>query len=370
MVRRFPFGPSSRGPRLKILLLAVLALALVSALGFVAAGSDNPADGATTGSGPFPGLFPSLSPKPAPTGTAVAQVDRKAVVHPDGLLFGISTPKGPNQAETDEVAAAAGQRPTVQEYFVKWNEEFDPDTVERSYELGAVPLLTWEPWAGGDQDTDQPQYALRRITSGAHDGYLTRFARSVKAQGQPVVLRFAHEMNADWYPWAEGRNGNRTGDYVAAWRHVHDLFRDEGVTNVVWFWCPDAVGDSKADPAGYYPGHDYVDWIGADAYSTGEESAERTLQATYDALAAIADKPIFIGETSVKPGQHRTDWTSELFTWLRSHPKVIGFCWFQHNKEGRGRYDWRFTTSADSQRAFSAGLATQRLADWPLRAAS
>ena len=39
-------------------------------------------------------------------------------------------------------------------------------------------------------------------------------------------LRPMHEMNGNWYPWAEGVNGNVAGDYVNAWRHVRAIFRD------------------------------------------------------------------------------------------------------------------------------------------------
>ena len=45
-------------------------------------------------------------------------------------------------------------------------------------------------------------------------------------------------MNGSWFPWSEGVNGNRAGEYVAAWRHVHDIFTAVGATNVTWVWCP------------------------------------------------------------------------------------------------------------------------------------
>ena len=52
------------------------------------------------------------------------------------------------------------------------------------------------------------------------------------------MIRFAHEMNGTWYPWAEGVNGNGPGDYVAAWRHVVGVFRRAKVSNVTWTWAP------------------------------------------------------------------------------------------------------------------------------------
>ena len=31
-------------------------------------------------------------------------------------------------------------------------------------------------------------------------------------------------MNGWWWPWSEQLNGNNPGEFVAAWRHVHDIF--------------------------------------------------------------------------------------------------------------------------------------------------
>ena len=45
-------------------------------------------------------------------------------------------------------------------------------------------------------------------------------------------------MNGNWFAWMEGVNGNQPGEYVAAWRHVHDIFTAVGATNVSWVWCP------------------------------------------------------------------------------------------------------------------------------------
>jgi beta-mannanase len=41
-------------------------------------------------------------------------------------------------------------------------------------------------------------------------------------------------MNGDWYPWGKGINGNQLGQYVQAWRHVHDIFAAIHADNVLW----------------------------------------------------------------------------------------------------------------------------------------
>ena len=61
-------------------------------------------------------------------------------------------------------------------------------------------------------------------------------AKAIRRQRWPVVLRFAHEMNGHWYPW--GAHRTDPADFVAAWRHIHDVFRTVGATNVIWTWTP------------------------------------------------------------------------------------------------------------------------------------
>ncbi len=67
-------------------------------------------------------------------------------------------------------------------------------------------------------------------------------------------------MNAGWFPWGVGTNGNTTTDYVTAWRHIHDIFEQEGATNVRWVWAPNVKPGLPTPYAELYPGDDYVDW--------------------------------------------------------------------------------------------------------------
>ncbi|RKE19531.1 glycoside hydrolase family 26 protein [Streptomyces sp. TLI_171] len=304
---------------------------------------------------------------PDPADEVGTEATKERLLHPPGVLFGIATPEAPSASRTQQVTEAAGEHPTVQEYFLKWNQDFEQEAFEASYQLGAMPLITWEPWAGGDKAVDQPEYRLSRITSGAHDAYLKRFAQAVKQAKGPVVLRFAHEMNETWYPWSEQRNGNRQGDYVAAWRHVHDVFKGQGVSNVIWLWCPDTQSADKPPLSRFYPGDDYVDWMGTEAYSSDDaESVGPLLDDTYDELTDLSDKPIFIGEAGSRPTNAKALWTQDFFSWLMDHPRVVGFVWFQFSDTEGGRYDWRFTTSPGTQEAFRRGLASHVLVSWPL----
>ena len=83
----------------------------------------------------------------------------------------------------------------------------------RIAETGAVPIVSIEPWnpSGG---VNQPDYRLSRIADGAFDSDLRRWATGLKEFGKPVIVRFAHEMNGDWYPWGMHVNGNTPQFYI------------------------------------------------------------------------------------------------------------------------------------------------------------
>ncbi|MFC1417112.1 glycoside hydrolase family 26 protein [Streptacidiphilus cavernicola] len=316
---------------------------------------------------PAPGV--TVPPSAIPTGSTDPGSLRRRLIHPDGDYFGVSTWKAPSESETDLVAGPAGATPTIQEFFVGWDESFNPQSVRNSYHLGALPLLTWEP-EGPSKASNQPAYSLSRIAGGAFDGYIKAFAAAVKAEGQPVVIRFAHEMNGSWYPWSEGNSGNRPGDYVKAWRHVHDLFARAGATNVIWLWSPNIVrGSETTGFASLYPGADYVDWVGLDAYALGEKTAGAVLDHSLALLHAITDKPVLISETAAEPGPEKAPWTADLFRWLKLHQDVIGFVWFEHTPTDGGKYDYRFTADPATERAFRKGLASLHLVHWPITAA-
>ena len=101
---------------------------------------------------------------------------------------------------------------------------------------------------------------LDDIISGAHDAMIRTRAQAAKRVGQKFFLRWGHEMNGNWYPWDgfhNGANPAATAKYIAAYRHIHDLFVAAGATNVLWVFSPnvDSVpGDAWNQWSNYYPG--------------------------------------------------------------------------------------------------------------------
>jgi beta-mannanase len=267
----------------------------------------------------------------------------------------------------DAFAVAAGRRPSVSMWFQGWagsDGAFDAAAADRVSARGAIPMITWEPWAPG-AGVNQSSYRLAAIAAGRYDTYVRTWAKAAAAWGKPMFVRFAHEMNGPYYPWSEQSNGNRPGDYVRAWRHVHDVLRDAGATNVSWVWCPNLEYAGTTALAGLYPGSSYVDWTGVDAYNGGTAlpwggwlSFGSLVTPTLDKISGIAPtKPQLVGEVaSVEQGGSKAAWIQDMFSQLARRPQVRAVIWFNHAKEA----DWRIQSSATAQAAFAAGAASTR----------
>ncbi len=296
--------------------------------------------------------------------TAAFQVAAPPPVAGSRLRFGVSTPGGFHAGtELDAVAGLAGEAPTMVLAFSDFTRELDVAGLAAVRDRGAVPVLTWEPWRAG-YGTAQPAYALDRLTAGDHDAYLTRWGQGLASYGGPVLLRFAHEMNGNWYPWSQGLNGNGADDYVAAWRHVHDVVTAAGASNVEWVWAPNVPYYGSTPLPGLYPGDAYVDVVALDGYNFGTSQTWSTWQqpaALFDeglaALRALAPgKEVLVSETaSSELGGDKAAWIPALVAYLDAQPDVTGFVWFHHDKET----DWRIDSSPAAAEAFRTALASR-----------
>lgn len=266
----------------------------------------------------------------------------------------------------DRVEALVGHAPELYGFYQGWakGERFDVARAEAVANRGIVPVVAWEPydWLRG---VDQPEFALARIADGDHDAYIRQWARDVRAWGKPLLLRFAYEMNGYWMPWSEGVNGNQPGEYVTAWRHVHDLFAEEGATNVSWVWAPNVANPNTTPLEGLYPGDRYVDWVGLSGYNWGVGvshwdawlSFDEVFGPTLDELRSLTAKPIMIAETaSTELGGDKAAWIGNMFASLSRHPDIRAFLWFDYDKET----DWRIESSAAATAAFTEGLEAAR----------
>lgn len=234
---------------------------------------------------------------------------------------------------------------------------------------GAIPLYSWASAAAGEPD-EQPQFQLADIIAGKFDSYIRKWAGEAKAWGHPFFLRFDWEMNGNWFPWSESRDGNYAGEYVAAWRHVHAIFTEVGTTNASWVWCPYVNPNGNLQsPATLYPGDAYVDWTCLDGYNRGTTASPTAPYRSFDYLfgpnyreiteTVAPTKPMLLGEVATSEhGGSKSQWIEEMFAALpTAYPQVRGLLWFDYFDQGN---DWPIETSPAATAAFAAGIGGPR----------
>ena len=166
----------------------------------------------------------------------------------------------------DQYARLTGRSPAIVNFYQSWlppnPRNLDVSLLRAYQRKGVTPMISWEP--------DVPD---RTILSGSYDSFIRRYAHDAAAYGKPILLRFAWEENGNWTAWSPGVNGNTADSFVAAWRHIHDIFEQEHATNVQWVWAPNVAYVGSVPFSAIYPGDAYVDWMALDGYNWGQSIA-------------------------------------------------------------------------------------------------
>ncbi|MFA1545233.1 glycoside hydrolase family 26 protein [Actinomadura chokoriensis] len=260
---------------------------------------------------------------PSPSGSASASPSGSPSVSPSGKDAG-----KPGMAPIAEFERRLGRQLDIVQSYRGWKGDF-PGALEKSVaDSNRYLLLTW---AGGD---------TREIVQGEHDELIARRARAVKALGKPVFLRWSRDMDRT----SAGKRVHSQADFIAAWKHMREIFKRENVHNVAWVWCPTARGFGGADAGSFYPGDDQVDWICADAppgadydYRDLSESVKLFLQ-----WARKHNKPIMIAEFGVPKsyGARRDEWLREAAKTLQD-PQVRAVVYFNSDEQAENARDRR-----------------------------
>jgi hypothetical protein len=241
---------------------------------------------------------------------------------------------------------------------------FPTQAMEQLREHGTIPFLSWASQSV-PSSLNEPEFSLAAIANGSQDAYIEGFAEQVQEWGRPFFLRFDAEMNGFWFPWSEGVNGNKPGQFVAAWRHVHDIFTRLGATNATWVWCPNVDFTGNLTPLEkLYPGNGYVDWTCLDGFnwgkthnSVGWQSFSEVFDSTYKRVAKIApSKPMVIGETaSEERGGSKASWIKETLQTIPSkYRKVRALIWFDEKDQGM---HWPIESSKSATNAFAKAVS-------------
>jgi mannan endo-1,4-beta-mannosidase len=261
--------------------------------------------------------------------------------------LGVFEPGSPGSyTGVDEFARAVGRQPNLVTYYSFWEEQFQQEFAETVAENGATTIVQIEP----------VNVPLANIAAGVYDSYLISFADQVAAFRHEVVISFGHEMNGYWYSWGYHRTPAAT--FIAAWRHIVILFRQQGADNVKWLWQVNSINSKTGPVQDWWPGSQYVTWVGVSGYYyLPGDTFDNVFNPVVTAVRQFTQDPVLIAETAVGPQAGQTRGIKDLFAGLRMQHD-IGLVWFDQHSTG-GLYkgeNWRLEGNRTALAAFRNAL--------------
>ncbi len=305
---------------------------------------------------------------------------KKPAVPGSGVYLGAILEEA--QTSIEAFNAATGVRHPLFMTFFSFPEVLDPNDenhgkvrrfIEECRKAGAIPALTLEAFGGLKSYSVQQVCGLADLLGGF---------------GVPMILRWNHEMNGSWYPW-----GQQPELYVAKFREFSAVFREKA-PHIAMAWTPNQgwgypwAGGKHHNPAlasmdpyaAYYPGDEWVDWVGISFYHWGETRGANQVPAAgkwghangignpvpnvHEVYAVGHNKPMLIAETSalydtgdsLKGGASefriKEAWIRQVYNLTdssqprldRDFPMLKAIFWFNILKfeaEVKGDVDWR-----------------------------
>lgn len=227
---------------------------------------------------------------------------------------------------------------TIEHYFVTWRLDNAQELVSAlndAKKANRLPLITLEPWPW-QWNNMVSDTLFDDILAGKYDPTIERIFQVIKKHyNQPILLRFAHEMDIiNLYPWSI-KDGKK---YIKAYQYIVDFARRLEVNNLIWVWSP--AGNINA--LDYYPGDNYVDYVGISifAYTKFPErnmyqdapSLEQIISEKYW-LANFAGKPMILAEVGISAyEEEKTKWLQQVGQTIIKFPKIKAFVYFNQEQ--------------------------------------
>jgi Glycosyl hydrolase family 26 len=261
-------------------------------------------------------------------------------------IIGVYEPDDPGSyPQVSAFARAIGRWPAIVSYYGHWGMPFQRAFASQVFSHGGETLVQID-----------PRYVtLAAIASGQHDRYLRAYASAVRSFGHQVIISFGQEMNGNWYSWGAGHTAPAV--FIAAWRHIINLFRAEGVRNITWLWDVNCAYPNSSPISEWWPGSSYVNWVGLDCYYGHRNDTFNSLfPPNIAAIRQITDDPILIAETAIAPIAG-TSKVEGLFNGVREN-HLLGFVWFdQAQHDGISPQNWRLEDNPGMLAAFRKAVA-------------
>ena len=263
-----------------------------------------------------------------------------------------------------------GAHPAILEDFYHWDTPLTTGALNRWRVTRTRGVLSLSTAPGGKPELISP----KQIANGRGDDYLLKLNSSIAESRQVVYLRLMPEMNGHWNAYcafnADGSyrgSSHSTANFKRAWRRAvliirggkrlkinrrlhrkgmprilraksnHDrVYRRHDVpatlphARVAFMWNPQTLGSPAVSgnaARDYWPGHRYVDWVGADIYSKfatpGIWSAFRGFYRRYRGF------PFVVGEYAPWDNDYRGSFTRRLFRWAEGHRRVRALIYYR-----------------------------------------
>jgi hypothetical protein len=280
--------------------------------------------------------------------------------------------------------AAVGRRVGYVYFSSEWGSStaFPHQNVAFVTGRGAVPVVRLMLRSTTDEDVPEPKYSLEKIAGGSFDELLLRWAKGAAATPF-IVVDYGVEQNGSWFSWNGAFHNNSADVFVRAYRHIHEVMRRVAPNLLFAFH----VNDQDSPDEGwnhfenYYPGDEFVDWVGFSAYGSVAPAEaggllSDTLRTLLPRLSGMAPgKPIFAFETGVSKscpalearhhferGKGAARWADDALTSLLASPAIAGFSWWNEAYPSASGYtDMRVQHQPEVAKVFRSRLANPRV---------
>lgn len=271
-----------------------------------------------------------------------------------------------------------------------WGEQsFPTDNLNIIWRHGSLPLVFWSPWDRPyEQDRGPDRFSLIDIIAGKWDAYIDKWADSAREFGHPIIVVFGVEMNGSWFPWSGAFYGGSEWDsehnnwkgpetFRQAYRHVVDRVRARGASNIKWMFHTNNYSyplETWNFAPAYYPGSDYVDWLGLSVY--GQQFKDEPnpdipslVDWPYREMCGLdPNKPIMIAEWATGEFSHSIDeggvgkdeWIGDGLELFRTrYPRVkAAIYWHERWQNADQSFsNLRINSSVESLDAYRKGVA-------------
>jgi len=306
----------------------------------------------------------------------------KVLPPPSGIYHAAFPDFGGSEDQVTSARLAAfttlAGKPLAWAYFSQnWMDgiKFPAASVQTIRASGSVPFIRMMPRSTWNEGGPDPVYTLQNILDGRFDADLAQWARDARDTQAPLMVEFGTEVNGDWFPWNGRWNGGASGPalFQATYRHIIDIFRAQSANNITWVFHVDAQPSPERQwntMAAYYPGDDYIAWIGVSVYGAQEPADDwqtftGVLDSAYAELTAISPaKPLALlefGVTEGVPGHDKAAWISDALAALGSgrYPRISAISyWHEKWRNDNGSVsNLRIDSSPAALAAYRQGVA-------------